>query len=198
MAQMTYETSEDSGSVQLDPRVGRKPTIRSRLVIAWRANRLKLQPGLTLAGALARCLPHDMFNHRRAWLYQRAGVRLGRGVQILGPLTLLGWGDIARLLEIGDHSALETPCTISLCAPVRIGRRVHIGMEVMIASGSHCIGDADERCGPYQHEPVEIGDGTWIGARATILPGVSIGPGVVGHLSPGRTATVSECNDART
>jgi maltose O-acetyltransferase len=35
------------------------------------------------------------------------------------------------------------------------------------------------RAGDLKAEPVTIGDGAWIGARATILPGVTIGGGAV-------------------
>lgn len=150
-----------------------------RFRAAWRANAVKLQPRLALASTVARLLPHDMFNQRRAALYRAAGVRVGRGAQILGPLTLLGWGNVASLLEIGDEAALETPCTVSLCAPVRIGHRVSLGMDVMILSGTHDIGDSRRRCGGYNFQPVEIGDGTWVGSRVLILPGVTIGAGCV-------------------
>ena len=150
-----------------------------RLAVSWQANVRKVHTRLALAHLCARLLPHDMFNHRRTAIYRMAGLRLGRDVQILGPLTLLGWGDIIRLLDVGDDVALETPCTISLCAPVRIGHRVHMGQDVMILTGSHQIGDAEMRCGDYEFAPVEIGDGCWLGARVLILPGVTIGPGCV-------------------
>jgi acetyltransferase-like isoleucine patch superfamily enzyme len=151
----------------------------ARLVRSWRANARKVHLRLALAHLAARLLPHDMFNHRRAALYRAAGLRLGCGVQILGPLTLLGWENMARFLEIGDDAALETPCTLSLTAPLRIGRRVHLGPEVMLLTGTHAIAGPQERCGAYNFAPVEIGDGTWIGARAVILPGVTIGAGCV-------------------
>lgn len=150
-----------------------------RLTRSWHANARKIHPRLSLAHLVARLLPHDMFNHRRSAVYRWAGLRLGCGTQILGPLTLLGWEGLPRLLEIGDDAAIETPCTISLCAPVRIGHRVHTGQDVMILTGSHRIGDATRRCGPYEFAPVEIGNGSWIGARAVILPGVTIGEGCV-------------------
>ena len=41
-------------------------------------------------------------------------------------------------------------------------------------------------------QPIEIGDGCWIGARATILPGVTIGDGVV--IAAG-AVVVSDCED---
>lgn len=151
----------------------------ARLTKAWRANVRKIHPRLTLAHFVARMIPHDMFNHRRAAVYRAAGVRVGRHAQILGPLTILGWGNIARFLQIGDDVALETPCTISLCAPVRIGHRVHTGPDVMILTGTHKIGEAALRCGAYEFAPVDIGDGCWLGARIVILPGVTIGAGCV-------------------
>lgn len=153
--------------------------VTGRLLGAWRSNARKIRPRLAIASLVARLLPHDMFNHRRSAVYRAAGLKLGRDVQILGPLTLLGWGNIAPLLEIGDEAAIETPCTISLGAPIRIGRRVHFGMEVMVLSGSHRIGGMEQRCGLYDFQSVEIGDGTWVGSRAQILPGVTIGPGCV-------------------
>jgi len=151
----------------------------SPLFAAWQANMLKVRPRLALANLIARLLPHDMFNRRRAAVYRATGMKLGHNVQILGPLTLLGWGNIAPLLQIGDDAAIETPCTISLSAPVRIGRRVHFGQEVMVLSGTHHIGGMEQRCGAYDFQPVTIGDGTWVGSRALILPGVSIGDGCV-------------------
>ena len=174
---MSQRTADEPEGLGGDVRTAAAAPIDLRA--AWAANSLKVRPGLALAHCLARLLPHDMFNRRRAAIYRWAGVRVGRGVQILGPLSLLGWGDIVRLLEIGDEAAVSTPCTISLCAPVRIGPRVSLGMDVMILSGTHTVGQARKRCAAYSFQPVEIGEGTWVGARALIMPGVTIGPGCV-------------------
>lgn len=35
------------------------------------------------------------------------------------------------------------------------------------------------RAGPSTQEPITVQEGTWIGARSTILPGVTIGAGVI-------------------
>lgn len=151
----------------------------ARVKKSWRANARKVHPRLALVQLAVRLLPQDMFNHRRTALYRLAGLRLGRGTQILGTLRLLGWDDMTRFLEIGDEVAMGAPCTISLCAPVRIGHRVHTGQDVMILSGTHDIAGPERRCGPYNYKPVEIGEGSWIGARVLILPGVTIGAGCV-------------------
>jgi maltose O-acetyltransferase len=65
-------------------------------------------------------------------------------------------------------------------APVHIGNRVLIGPGVCICSVTHNT-DATirrEAGGSFAH-PIRIGDDCWIGARATILPGVRIGEGSV-------------------
>lgn len=157
-----------------------------RLAGALRSRSRKFQVHYMLAHLIALVLPHDMFNRHRAKIYRSIGVQIGHQVEILGPLTLrspwpivAGFRNTLRFLEIGDETALETPCSITLCAPVRIGRKVRIGPETMILTGTHVIANAEMRCGPYSFEPVEIGDGCWIGARVVILPGVTIGSGCV-------------------
>lgn len=142
------------------------------------ANARSYFPRAYLASALARCAPYDMFNQRRAALYRVLGFRgIGRNVLILGPLRLFGRGSIYEFLTIGEGSAIATPCALSLYAPLSIGRRVHFGPDVMVLTGTHEIGLAEKRCGPYRSAPVTIGDGTWVGARAIICPGVTIGAG---------------------
>lgn len=42
------------------------------------------------------------------------------------------------------------------------------------------MGDAERRAGKATSEGIEVGDGTWIGANAMIMPGVKIGEGAIG------------------
>lgn len=145
-----------------------------------KANLKSFFPRATLAYLLAHLVPYDMLNQRRAAMYRMLGFHgIGRNVLILGSLRLIGRGPIYDLLTIGDDAALATPCTISLYAPVTIGKRVHFGPDVMILTGTHEIGPAEERCGAYRFAPVTVGDGTWLGARVVVLPGVTVGPGCV-------------------
>jgi len=153
-----------------------------------KANLKSLFVRATLASLAARLAPYDMLNQRRAAMYRMFGFHgIGRNVLILGPLRLIGRGPIYDLLTIGDDAALASPCTITLYAPVSIGKRVHFGPDVMILTGTHEIGPAEERCGPYRFAPVTIGDGTWLGARVVVLPGVTIGAGCV--VSAGAVVT---------
>jgi maltose O-acetyltransferase len=63
---------------------------------------------------------------------------------------------------------------------LEIGRNVRIGPHVSVITASHEIGPASQRA-PMEvtGAPVRIGDGCWIGAGVTILPGVTIADGCV-------------------
>jgi acetyltransferase-like isoleucine patch superfamily enzyme len=69
--------------------------------------------------------------------------------------------------------------TLDLGAEIFIGDRVYIGHEVMILTSSHKLGPSFHRAGIDNLLPVRIGDGAWICARATLLPGVTVGAGAV-------------------
>ncbi|MEE1084340.1 MAG: DapH/DapD/GlmU-related protein [Paludibacteraceae bacterium] len=52
-------------------------------------------------------------------------------------------------------------------------------MDVCFICPSHVIGDETKRAGRGTYGNIIIGDGTWIGARSTILSGVSVGKGCI-------------------
>lgn len=62
---------------------------------------------------------------------------------------------------------------------VTIKENTAIAFDVLICTSSHEIGDSIKRVGISDRKPVVIGKGCWIGARSTILPGVTIGDGCV-------------------
>ena len=64
-------------------------------------------------------------------------------------------------------------------ASITIGENVWIGHKVLVTVGSHEIGPPSQRAGVGLYRPIVIGDGVWIGARAVILPGVTVGAGAV-------------------
>lgn len=64
-------------------------------------------------------------------------------------------------------------------ARINIGDSVWVGMDVCFICPTHEIGDKKQRAGKPLYQSITIGDGVWIGARSTILPGVSIGAGSI-------------------
>lgn len=84
-------------------------------------------------------------------------------------------------VSIGAGSYLNREATFEGRGQITVGTRVAIGPGVMILTSTHDIGPSEWRAGSGvpKYLPVSIGDGSWIGARATILPGVTIGRGCV-------------------
>ncbi|MEI2777259.1 MAG: DapH/DapD/GlmU-related protein [Tetrasphaera sp.] len=87
----------------------------------------------------------------------------------------LGGTDIV----VGADSFINYDVFIDNAAPVTIGQRVAIGPRVTIVTGSHLIGGPERRRGDSVSAPVVIGDGAWLGAASTILPGVTVGAGAI-------------------
>lgn len=119
---------------------------------------------------------------RRVWIRNRYGtIRLGSFVQVNDDAGLSTFGPDA------DH-----PAELAIGDYTRIGPRTHINCALSIQIGAHCaiswdceILDTDihtivwedgSRTGPAA---VVIGDRVWIGARAIVLKGVTIGEGAV-------------------
>lgn len=61
---------------------------------------------------------------------------------------------------------------------ITIGDRVMIGPRVTLTTAGHPV-EPEERFDFITHAPIVIEDDVWVGAAATITPGVTIGRGSV-------------------
>jgi acetyltransferase-like isoleucine patch superfamily enzyme len=132
-----------------------------------------------IAEAVTRVVPHLTFNHTKTAVLRASGLRIGRRSLVMGPLRITGEVGWRELLSIGESTMITGPLHVDVGAPVVIGSRVHLGHDVALLSIDHRIGDHDERCAEVRAHPITIGDGAWLGARVTILPGVTVGEGAV-------------------
>ncbi len=85
-------------------------------------------------------------------------------------------------IELGDGCNISSSCRIATQNGVKIGRSVLIAAYCYIGPGNHEIDDLDKPIIEQGMEPssgVTIGDNVWIGTRATVLDGVSIGEDAV-------------------
>jgi maltose O-acetyltransferase len=82
-------------------------------------------------------------------------------------------------LSIGENTFINHGVLFDCSAPISIGKRCDVGPRVTMITGSHKVGGSERRAGPKTAAPISIGDGAWIGASCTILPGVTIGRGAV-------------------
>lgn len=131
---------------------------------------------------LARWLPPSYCPGRRLWrkirlmicrpLFEECGVNVN-----IEAGAYFGSG---KGIAIGDHSGIGVDARI--LGPVKIGKNVMMGHEVLLIGQNHKFSDLHipmSQQGYDREEPITIGDDGWVGARAIILPGVSLGRGVV-------------------
>ncbi|QSZ34277.1 hypothetical protein DSL72_005867 [Monilinia vaccinii-corymbosi] len=117
----------------------------------------------------------DSLKKRRISIAKSLFGKLGLGTNIEAPLFCT-WGCNTF---IGKNVYINRDVSIFDSAPVKIGDRVLIGPGVCICTDTHEI-DAvsrDESQMGSHAKPIVIGDNCWIGGRAIIVAGVTIGSG---------------------
>ncbi|MGW4455473.1 DapH/DapD/GlmU-related protein [Streptomyces albidoflavus] len=77
-------------------------------------------------------------------------------------------------LELSERVFINQNCTFLDYAGIRLGERVMIGPKATFITGGHPV-DPGERREWLTGAPIDVAENVWIGAGATILPGVSIG-----------------------
>jgi maltose O-acetyltransferase len=107
----------------------------------------------------------------RSWCARRLLATYGEGAMIESRVEF-GSG---RQLSLGADSAIGAR---SVVGTVTIGEHVMIGQELLALSRNHEFEDVatpPKYQGFANDRPITIGDDCWIGARVTLLPGVTIG-----------------------
>ncbi len=117
---------------------------------------------------------------RHAWYRRVLGVRLGEnaGVHLDCRIWFFGPSRLRKdgYLSIGAHSRINRGCLLDARGPLRIGENVSVSAEVAIITTQHRPEAPDFA---VESRPVVIEDHVWIGMRAMILPGVTVGRGSV-------------------
>lgn len=87
--------------------------------------------------------------------------------------------DYGYLLQVGENFYANHGCTILDCNVVKIGKNCLLAPHVCISAATHPIDPTLRAQGAEYTAPITIGDNAWIGANATICPGVTLGNNVV-------------------
>jgi len=131
-----------------------------------------LQPPIRLVGEGSIAIGSDVWVGPGSWL------------QSLSP-------EPGVALHIGDGTSIAGNVVISAARSVRLGRKVLLARGVYISDHTHRYDDTSRPIleqGIERMEPVEIGDGAWLGENVVVCPGVRIGRGAV----VGANAVVTE------
>lgn len=110
----------------------------------------------------------------RVFWARKIGCELGENCNIEAGAEFSGQVSLGSRSSIGVNAKLD--------GPVSIGRDVMMGPECCILTRNHRFDNADVPMIDQGYEsvrPVAIGDDVWIGQRAIILPGVTIGGGSI-------------------
>lgn len=117
-------------------------------------------------------------------------IEMGENVRLGKEIALTAWDKYGEqhfspAIKIGARTFIQDYAHISCINKVEIGEDVLTGRWVTITDNGH----GDTNMGALQDTPIKrrlvskgavrIGDRVWIGDKATILPGVTIGEGCV-------------------
>lgn len=84
-----------------------------------------------------------------------------------------------RNVSIGAGTFINRDCFIEAVGEVRIGEDCQFGPQVTILTSHHPIDSDGKASKMVEPRPVTVGRGAWIGARAVLVPGVTVGEDVV-------------------
>ena len=135
------------------------------------AARVQLVMGLT---SRLNLLPFDALDARRALLVEIFGQDVPESLVILPPF----YCDYGLGATFGEKVFINQGCYFLDLGGIAIGDRVLIGPRVTLTTAGHPV-EVAERFDFLTHAPIVIEDDVWIGAAATITPGVTIGRGSV-------------------
>jgi acetyltransferase-like isoleucine patch superfamily enzyme len=129
----------------------------------------------------------SMIGFPQSVLFGEGRIAIGRGTTI-GPLASMSAGMPSQagaqgepIIAIGDRCTLGKGIGIVGHERIEIGSDIWTGHYVYITDQNHGYEDIELPIGVqmWKNEPVSIGDGSWLGHGAIVLPGSRVGRHVV-------------------
>lgn len=108
----------------------------------------------------------------KIWLLRLFGAKIGKRVCLKNNVIVKSpWH-----LTIGDNCWIGENVWIDNIDRVAIGNNVCISQGALLLTGNH---DYKVPSMPYRNAPINISDGAWIGANATVCAGVTVGENAI-------------------
>lgn len=127
---------------------------------------------LYIAKQIFRLIPETSGFGLKRSLLRWAGAEIGENVRVCSSVTILGAGQ----LKIGDNTWVGHGSLLVTSSVLEIGANVDIAPQVFIGTGTHVIDpEGAHVAGEGISKDVKIGNGCWLCASSTILPGVALG-----------------------
>lgn len=136
--------------------------LRTKLyLLAWRIT----------SATLFRWLPSRAFAARRAVL-RLFGARIHATARVYPGCAIYA----PSRLTLGERSTLGEGVNCMCVDDVRLDADVTVSQHAFLCTAGH---DVDHPSRPLTTAPIRLGRGSWVFARAIILPGVDLGEGAV-------------------
>ena len=103
---------------------------------------------------------------------------LGRPLPARATIYPPFYTDHGLHIDLAERVFINQGCTFLDYAGIRLGERVMIGPKVTFITSGHPVDPAERRL-YLTGRPIDVAENVWIGAGATILPGVTIGADAV-------------------
>jgi acetyltransferase-like isoleucine patch superfamily enzyme len=164
--------------------------VTNRLVHAahrWVARAGAIQPGTDAAEAFGTFGAGSYITFPMATMYGASSIHIGEDTLVGRSCSLLvGYSPEdhnvpERGIVIGDRCVIGAGSVLTAHASIVIEDDVWFGQDVFVSDASHGYQDPETPIGLQlgPHQPVVIGEGSWIGHGAIVLPGTQIGRHVV-------------------
>jgi len=127
---------------------------------------------------IARLPGNPWGNRLKSWALKAAGADVAWPCHIDSDV----WVRTPKNLSAGPGLVLSRGAILTCSAPVSLGANCLVGYYAYIGTANHRVPerlDEDIRSSGHDVAPVVMGDGCWVGAHACVLPGVTLGRGVV-------------------
>lgn len=124
--------------------------------------------------------PINVLGRLRTRLMRAVGFRIGKStVFSQTPSFQGGEGNMYAKLVIGEQCYINAGAFFDLGDHITFGNNIAVGHHVFFLTTTHDASHPKQRGGDRKFAPIYIGDGAWVGARATILPGITVGEGAI-------------------
>lgn len=132
----------------------------------------KLQSIINRVFRLFLIIP-GLSRYKKLW-YSRLGVIFAENARIYGDLKVIGEYSNITLKK---NAEITNNCFLLAKDKITIGENSTLAYQTTILTSANPNGPHNKlmKLYPKMNAPVTIGDNSWIGARALILPGVHIG-----------------------
>jgi acetyltransferase-like isoleucine patch superfamily enzyme len=111
------------------------------------------------------------YSLRAAYARGILGLKIGPGAALHMHCFITG-----RRISVGERTVINRGCYLDGRGGLTLGSDVSVSPDCYLLSLTH---DPRDPGFAAQARPVSIGDRAWIGARALILPGVTVGEGAI-------------------